>query len=324
VPLLTHHQIVELVAPFALQGHALDLAASDRLRRKLVFRSVQHALVPAPGAGEGAALRPMLETLQLESPCPGSFRLTRTLCVEGGLQATLQADGARPADLLSSVKAVSPHRHFHAGPGYRMASSGCIADVVDAAGAGFQITRAEVQTDALTLNFSVSSSGSAAATSAALEIQPRRPGHALPADLLAVLGWDWSLLQAGLQGWQGSVRLRGRPGARCEDAQHKLRAAAVHLARTLAESPSRFHQRLRAARWRALARHAIPVMVLSLLAVEVLCAEALRAGRESPLTLLLICVPAALLALFLLRSERPRMALPTWPRPLTAQAWGSA
>lgn len=324
-PLLTHHQIAELAAPFARRGHALDLAASDRLQRQLVFRSVQHPPSPTPvtGASVSAGGHTLLETLRLDSPRPGYFRLTRTLCDDLGMQATLQADGARPGDLLAAVQAVPPQRHFHDGPGYRMAGSGCVA-VVGSADAAFQLTHAVVRTDALTLNLSVPSSASAAATSAAVDLQLRRERDTLPADMLAVLGWDWSMLQARPQGWQGSVRLRGAPGTRGDDAEHKLRVAAAHLARTLADPPPRFHQRMQVARMGVLARHAIPLLVCALLAFGALFADVLREARASPLTLVLMCLPPALLLLFMLRSERPRLAWPAWPRPLAAHAWGVA
>ena len=40
---LSHHEIVTLVAPFARRGRHLDLAASDRQQRRLVFQPVKHA-----------------------------------------------------------------------------------------------------------------------------------------------------------------------------------------------------------------------------------------------------------------------------------------
>ena len=98
-----------------------------------------------------------------------------------------------------------------------------------AGNAGFQITNAVVQTDALTLSSSASSSASATVTSAAVEIKTHHPCDALPADLLSGLGWDWALLRHGVQGWQGSMRLRGRGGSRGNDAVHKLHLAAAHL-----------------------------------------------------------------------------------------------
>ena len=72
------------------------------------------------------------------------------------MQATLQAEGERPEDLLAWVQAARPQRHSHAGQGYRLANSGRIATAhaapsPEAGNAGFQITNAVLQTDALTL-----------------------------------------------------------------------------------------------------------------------------------------------------------------------------
>lgn len=323
-PLFTHHQIVELAAPFARRGLVLDLAASDRLQRRLIFRSVRHAPESVPAAGDVAEPHAaVLDTLQLESPSPGYFRLTRTLCEDGGLRATLLAEGERPGDLLARVEAVPPQRQFHVGPGYRLVSSGCATSSEEGDG-GFRMTHAVVHTDTLRLSVNVSSSPSTMACSAAVEIEPRLAGDALPADLLAVLGWDWSMLQAGSQGWQGSMRLRGGPGSRGLDAEHKLHAAAAHLAQTLAEPPPRFHERLCGARWSVMLRQAIPLFAFALLVFCALFADVLRGARESPLVLGLVCIPVGLMLLFLLRSERPWLGLPMWPRPLSPHAWGTA
>ena len=91
----------------------------------------------------------------------------------------------------------------------------------------------------------------------------------------------------------------------------------------LTEPPLRFDARLRGARWRVLARHAIPVLACAVLGLTALLAGA-RDMRASPLTLGLMRIPPALLLLFMLRSERPRLALPIWPRRLAAQAWRGA
>jgi len=40
---LTHHEILALVAPFARRGRRVDLAASDRVARRIAFRPVEHA-----------------------------------------------------------------------------------------------------------------------------------------------------------------------------------------------------------------------------------------------------------------------------------------
>ena len=80
-PPLTHHQILGLVGPFTRSGRQVDLAASDRLARRLHFRPVLHA---------ASARTPVLtETLQLERHDSGKHRLTRVLAQRDGLQATL-------------------------------------------------------------------------------------------------------------------------------------------------------------------------------------------------------------------------------------------
>ena len=47
---LTHHEILGWIAPFTRQGRQLDLAASDRLERRLRFKTIEH-----PGRRTGLA-----------------------------------------------------------------------------------------------------------------------------------------------------------------------------------------------------------------------------------------------------------------------------
>ena len=51
-PPLSHHDVLTLVAPFSRRGRPIDLAASDRGARKLLFRPVEH-----PAADGRPALR---------------------------------------------------------------------------------------------------------------------------------------------------------------------------------------------------------------------------------------------------------------------------
>ena len=83
---LTHHEMLALVEPFARRGRHIDLVATDRLARRILFRPVVHAMPTAPDPG-------LRETLQLESLGTGSSRLTRRLALPGGLHATLTATG---------------------------------------------------------------------------------------------------------------------------------------------------------------------------------------------------------------------------------------
>ena len=45
-PPLTHHDILELAAPFSRRERHVDLAASDRMQRTLLFKPLEH-----PGDG---------------------------------------------------------------------------------------------------------------------------------------------------------------------------------------------------------------------------------------------------------------------------------
>ena len=79
---LTHHEILGLIGPFTRRGRHLDLPASDRLARRLVFKPIEHT--------DPAIASPVLiESLQLEQPEDDTYRLTRTLSLPCGLQDTL-------------------------------------------------------------------------------------------------------------------------------------------------------------------------------------------------------------------------------------------
>lgn len=112
---LTHHEILGLVEPFARRGRHVDLGATQRLERRLAFRAHDHA------AAEG--LPALRESLVLENPHEGSYRLTRTLHLAPSVQAVLWAEGESPALLLQQVEAVPPQRQFRVGDGFVTAMS---------------------------------------------------------------------------------------------------------------------------------------------------------------------------------------------------------
>ena len=106
-PPLTHHDILALAEPFARRGRRVDLAASDRIARRVVFQELQRG-----------ALR---EVLQLDDLGTGTRQLTRTLTHPGGLQATLEAMGPSPQELLDRIEAVAPDSQFSEGEGFVVA-----------------------------------------------------------------------------------------------------------------------------------------------------------------------------------------------------------
>ena len=122
---LTHHEIMSLVAPFARSGRHVDLGASDRLQRRLRFRTVELAAA-------ADALPALQESLLLELPSTDSYRLTRTLALGDGLQATLVGEGDDLGQLLAAVQAVPPTRQVQRVAGHWTALSHRVAPAIGA------------------------------------------------------------------------------------------------------------------------------------------------------------------------------------------------
>jgi len=310
LPPLTHHEILELVEPFTRRGRRVDLAASDRLARQIVWQPVDR-----PGLVDGGP--PLRETLTLDNPYAGGFRLTRELKPAAGPSARLQADGPDPGELLARIEAVAPARQFRDG------DDGVIA------------LRHEVEPgDRLVLTEGLARVGG-------LDLSLRMPtarrypaeitltaGGAdfieLPEDLLSVIGWDWAPLKRVDDGWQSKLRLRRKGAERSRRAEVKLERTVAHLARTLAEPPRRFHERFLAARWFAVVRRTIPVWTcVALIAAAV--ALPIRIIEENPaLRVLLMNAPLFLIALSFTLQEQARLEIPPLPRASPAPSWRRA
>jgi hypothetical protein len=321
---LTHHEILGLVEPYSRRGRRLDLASSNRLERRLLFKPVDHAGDMGGNESGTPALR---EDLRLENPEPDKFLLTRVLTLAGGLQATLEAEGTEPGELLARIEAVAPLSQFRAGPGYRIALSqraeaGAGGEPEGAAPVRVILKRGEVDVAALRLTLRVpvvkGISGEIEVLAAAGD------SIELPEDLLAVLGWDWGRLARARDRWRSNLRLRGLGLERSRDAEGKLEALARHLARTLAEPPNRFHQRLLRQRWGVAFRRSIPLLVCAGLIGGAAVLPQFDIGQDSMVRLLIFHTPPLLLALSFSMRELPRIELPPWPRSSFAPSWRKA
>ena len=303
---LTHHEILGLIEPFTRSGRHLDLPASDRAERRLLFQ-------PRETAG-------MREVLQLDCLPTGSFRLTRFVTDSDGTQASLEGVGGDCAALLSRFEAIPLERHFRAGPGYRVARHYTIESFPAAAArAPERLSRGVVQVDGLTLTMDVPALRGMAAD---LTLTPA-PGEAplLPDDLLAVLGWDWIRLSPRPADWVSKRRLRGSVPRRTATAEQALETAGRHLAEVLAEPPARFDERHHAARLGVVARRAIPTLT----AIVVVAGIYLATQRFKPQgfgSMLLWHYASIFLLVFgFSLQEQSRFEIPPWPRPLTNPAW---
>lgn len=314
-PPLTHHEILEIVEPFSRQGRHVDLASSDRIARKLVFKPVDHvAAVPdAP---------PIRETLELESFSATSFRLTRLLTgTLGGreVKATLQARGADAAELLGRFAHVELAHHFRAGPGYVIARSYQFESYAGGSAEVPVLSRGVVCVDGLTLTFDILAVRGAAADLTLQAAPGERP--LLPEDLLAVIGWDWVRLVPQPDRWTSRMRLRGTGRPRTETAERALEKAAVHLARVLSEPPQRFHERFVWARWGAVLRRLIPTLTAVGMVAGTLLLPRLATNVDPGFWLALHYVPIGILGVAFMLQELPRFEIPPLPRRLTQPSW---
>lgn len=316
---LTHHEILELVEPFARRGRRVDLAGSQRLERRLAFKAVEHDHVVGQVSG-------IVETLSLENPRDRSFRLTRVLALPGGLEARLRTDGQDPAELLDRVESVPPSAQIEATAGALVARS---HRVVRTGGTNPDGT----PTTQLILSGGIARIGGLTLTMIVLdvkgtpgEIELRATagthdlGH-LPEDLLAVLGWRWSRLTRKEGGWTASVRLARSEPERSADAQSSLDAIVRHLAQTLSAPPARFHQRHLGARWLVFLRRAFPLLASIGLIAGTLALPRVDAGGESMIRMLMFHSPPLLLIAFFCMRELPRIEIPPLPRRSFAASW---
>ena len=317
-PPLTHHEIISLVGPFTRSGRHVDLAASDRVARQLVFKPLEHASAQPDAPG-------LIATLKLSCHDAGRFSLTRTLTHASGLSATLQASGSDLANLLAQVDAVPPDHHFHAGPGYLVVRSYDLALASWnareslATQNGLLLSRGVIGVQGLTLAMKLLAVRGVAAD---ITLTPSdATALELPEDLLAVQGWDWARLVPNKSGWTSKLRLRGSLLQRSCKAEAALDQVARHLSEVLAQAPSRYHDRHLARRWGVVLRRAIPTLTVVLLIVVALLLPRVTDGTHVGLWMALQYVPIAALALSFKLQELAQFEIPRWPRRPTQSHW---
>ncbi len=313
---LTHHEILGLIEPFTRRGRHLDLAASNRLERRLLFKPIDHP-------DDTVAAQPLHETLQLDHPDADTFTLTRTLSLPCGLQASLQTEGVDAGELLARVEAIPLQRQFQWGAGFVIAQNHRLDASSSRGGAAERLilTRATAQIAGLNLVMKVP-----AVTGIPADIElDAAPGHRfdLPQDLLAVLGWSWARLIRVGAGWTCSMRLRGSGPDRSRDAEAKLQRSAAHLAQTLAEPPRRFHERRVAVRWGVVLRRAFPMLVTVGLIGGAAAVPSMGLSENSLLRMVIFQSPPLLLGLVFCMRELPQIEIPPLPRRPAETAWGA-
>ncbi len=317
-PALTHHEILALVEPFTRRARHVDLARTDRAARKLMFKPAD---VPA---GDGATV--LRETVTMDCRYEKRFVVCRTLVHPSGAEATLEAVGEEPGELLAAIEAIAPAQHFRTGDGYVIARSYEFwskegARPVRSAATLF-LTRAVVKVEGLTLTLSQSMPRF---RNIAADLSLKCNGGVridLPEDLLAVLGWDWTRLVVRDDGWTTKLRLRGNALRRSRTAEREVESAARHLVAKFAEPPALFHDRHRLARWGVVFRRGIPTITAVTMIGSALAMTMLSTHKESAgIFMALHYVPIAILAFAFSLQELPQFEIPPLPRRSRAPYW---
>jgi len=304
---LTHHEILALVEPFTRRGRHVDLAASDRIERRLLFKPVAHEDLGA------------VETLSLEDLRRNVWRLVRSVALTTGETARLTAEGDDPGALLARIDNAPLHIHFRRIGAVTLVRSYRL-EVESKTGAVVQILAgAEARLDGLT--FFVKTSA-AKGYPAEIELSPQAdPPDDLPEDLLAALGRDWRLLRRRGASWVGTLRAPGREPERSRRLEALLETAVAHLAQTLAEPPRVFHEKFVRARWGVALRRMIPLLGAAGLFAGALAMVYIDLPPNSPLALMMFNAPPILLALLFTMQEMPKLEVPPPPRPSAAPSW---
>jgi hypothetical protein len=311
LPPLTHHEIIRLVEPFTRRGRHLDLGASDRMARSLCFKPVPH---PA-----SAGLPALTETLRLDNPAAGRFRMTRMLSCPDGLAAILTAEGADAETMLAQFHGIGPESQLRAVQGAVLAREHRLEGEVDRP--CLSLTRAVAAIGALRLAVKMPA---VRGMPAELELSAATDTSDLPEDLLAVLGWRWSRLIRTGSLWRATLRLRGDGEMRSRDAEARLDAAVLHLAATLTEAPAGFHRRHRLARWGVFARRGLPLLAIIALIAGGVAIPSLDLAQDSVVRMLIFNSPPLLMIVIFGMREVPRIEIPPMPRASTAPGWNIA
>ncbi len=315
---LTHHEILRLIEPFTRRGRHVDLSATDRIERRIVFKPVVHG-------GEMPACAGACEILQLENPRSEVYRLIRTLTLSSGATAKLITEGPNPGDLLDRIETVPPQRQFQLVGDIPIAHSYRLEPANDPAGDGPQpmrmvLTSAEARLENLTLALKAET-GKGYPAEFELSSQPDDPPLDLPEDLLATLGWDWKVLRRRGTSWTSNLRVPRNEPDRSRRIETALERTVAHLARTLSEPPRRFHERLVRERWTVVLRRMTPLLLSVALIAGGFGLMFVDIPQGSLMQMLILNSPPLLLVGVFGMRELPRFEIPPLPRPSDAPSW---
>ncbi|MFC0239498.1 hypothetical protein [Rhodopseudomonas telluris] len=313
---LTHHEILTLVQPFTRRDLHVDLAASDRINRRLIFKTLVHDEADAAGIDAH-------EILQLDNPRSGFSVLTRTLTLDCGLAATLETQGEEPGALLARIETIRPHQQFRSVEGTTVALSYRLTprtgtDLADPAAVDRELLRGEARIAGFTI---VLRAPLVRGYPAEIDITPQAAGVKLPEDLLAVMGWAWSPLRSSKAGWSGKLKARGSGPELSRAIEARFEQTIAHLTRTLSQPPAVYHATQARARWGVALRRALPLLFFASLIVGAAGLTLVDIPQDSIINLLLMGAPPLLMIGAFGMRDIPSMEIPPLPRRIDHATW---
>ncbi len=147
----------------------------------------------------------------------------------------------------------------------------------------------------------------------------------IPEDFLAVLGAQWRPLRFQGDHWKGVLRTLGSEPTRTSHAERFVKQAVEHLSQCLCTSPTNYHERLQAERWRVYVRRLKPLMLfVSILAMMPLSWLLVSRGGMALHPLALGLTPLLMVGVVVMTArEIPVMEIPAKPVPLPEHYWAS-
>jgi hypothetical protein len=318
---LTHHEILALVGPFTRRGHHVDMAASRRAERQLVFKPIEHDPV-------GAGAPRLREHLELAVSERGNFRLERVLRPTGtassSAAARVTAAGPDVEILLTQVEGFDSARLFpdcgecQARRSYRLLPP---QESGGEPGAPWTARLVEAHAEIHGVRLAVDADLQRMPVKVRLYAPPGRHLQ-LPRDMLAVLGRHWRAVDDYGDHWRTTIRVAKREPRRTRDVEAKFERTVAHLADTLARPPAGFHGRHRVRRWVSVVQRGLPLFaVLAMVGGTLLLANVPLSEGNVFRMLVFHLPPLLLLVFFLAFDELPPFEIPRIPRQLKQPGW---
>lgn len=294
------------VAPFARRGYRVDMAMSDRAKRKIVFQGTQSGAAGEPDTH--------LELYLLEAE---SSILIRIATLDDKLQATLTGKHERVEALLDAVAQIPAASQF------RQAGDTVVADSFDVApDTSPALTACAACVGGLIIEMDARTVVGEPMETTLRQMDPSAH-YELPDDLLALADAAWRPLTTTDLGWGTSLRVPVREPKRSRLAMQRFGAMAAGVDAFLARSPLDYHCAHRGARLRLYARRCVPILSCVLIVASLPLLDRYVLGDEAAMHPGFLSLPPLLMiaAFALTWRDTPRIEIPPWPRTLMATAW---